>query len=498
MKNYDVILVNPKFFSLYEVKFPPFAALFLSYSLKKAGCSVKIFDTQVEPDENFYKLIQLQKPLWVGFSVMTGSTITHALRLSRIIKKLSPSTKVVWGGPHPSLLPEDTLKHKLIDIVIIREGERTVVELTKVLKENTDLANVKGIGYKKNDKIILNAQREFITNWDEEVGLDWDSVDIKNYINRFGKQIHIPLITSRGCPFRCRFCWNLKANNRQWRSWSAERTITEIKRLLAYGINYITFEDDNFGVNMERVSKITDFLKKQNMIWSFEGFRVGLRLTPELMKNLKAAGCHHICFGAECGTQKMLDYIKKDITVEQLLESAKLTGEHKIGAKYSWVVGFPKEIQEDRLKMMDLIDKLTKLNPNCAHYIGIFSPYPGSELYQETIEAGWKPPRRIEEWALFREEYDLPYIKNMWYLRSISLTCFFKFAMDSPIRPFSKSKKLYQLPVKLLKLTANLRWKHRFFSFPIEYKLLTIGRNIQDKVSLFLAKKTRKLKINFL
>src|SRR3989344_392166 len=167
MKNYDVILVNPKFFSLYEVKFPPFAALFLSYSLKKAGYSVKIFDTQVESDENFYKLIQLHKPLWVGFSVMTGSTITHALRLSRIIKKLSPSTKVVWGGPHPSLLPEDTLKNKLIDIVIIREGERTVVELTKVLKENTDLANVKGIGYKKNDKIILNAQREFITNWDE-------------------------------------------------------------------------------------------------------------------------------------------------------------------------------------------------------------------------------------------------------------------------------------------------------------------------------------------
>lgn len=493
---YEIILVNPRFFTLYEVKFPPFAALFLSSSLKKAGYSVKIFDTQVEPEEKLYQLLLENQPLLVGFSIMTGPTITHALQLSQKIKEISPKTKIVWGGPHPTLLPESTLQNEFIDFVVRGEGEKTIVELTQTLREKKDLKNVKGIGYKEAGKIIHTSERELITNWDEEVDLDWEGVEIKNYINYFDNHIpknhisenhiqenyvHLPLITSRGCPFRCRFCWNLKANKRQWRSWSAEKVIEEIKHLLPYGINYITFEDDNFGVDIQRVEKVLNFLHEQKIKWAFEGFRVGMRLTPELMKFFKETGCHHLSFGAECGTQKMLDYIQKDITVEQLKESARLAGQYKVGTKYSWVIGFPEETGDDRLKMLQLIDEIAQLNPNCSHYIGIFSPYPGSELYQETIAAGWIPPKNISEWSAFREEINLPYIKNMEEMRSISLTCFFKFAADSSLRPFSKSKKIYQLPLKILKLTANLRWKYRWFKFPLEYQLLTFFKKYFSK-----------------
>ena len=415
---------------------------------------------------------------------MTGPLITHTLKLCQKIREINPNLKIVWGGPHPTLLPEETLRHKLVDIIVISEGERTVVELTQALKNNIGLRSIKGLGYKEDEKLLFTAPREFITNWDEEVGLDWEGVKIKDYLKTIDQYTHLPLITSRGCPFRCRFCWNLKANRKYWRGWSADRIITELKKLLPFGVNYISFMDDNFGVDIKRVIKTVEFMKQNNIIWAFEGFRVGMRLTSELIKFFKEHGCHHLYFGAECGTQKMLDYIAKDITIEQLLESAKLTGKYRIGIKYSWILGFPQETQLDRLKLLDLIDELTKLNPNCSNYIGIFSPYPGSELYQETIAAGWKPPVSIEEWSMFREETNLPYCKNMWYLRSIALTCLFKFALDSTVRSHSKSKAIYRIPFKLLKITSNFRWKHRWFNFPLEYVLLTTFKKLYNKIKI--------------
>jgi len=478
MGKYDVLLVNPDFLSIYNAKFPPFASLFLSYSLKKAGYSVKIFDTQFEKEEDLYQLINLHQPLWVGFSVMTGPTIARTLNLCKKIKMMGLNTQIVWGGPHPTLLPEDTLQHKLIDIVVISEGEKTAIELTNALKNKSNLNLVKGIGYKSNGKIIITPPQKFITNWDKEVGLDWDAVNITNYIDRQSKQYKkISLITSRGCPFRCKFCWNIMANKRRWRGWSAEKVITEIKRLLPYGINYITLEDDNFGVDLERAKKILRFMKTQDIRWSFEGVRVGKHLTLELIKFFKENNCHHLSFGAECGNQKMLDYIAKDITVEQLLDSAKLTGECNLGVRYSWIIGFPKETHRDRMELLSLIDKITKLNPNCAHYIGIYGPHPGSEIFQETIDAGWSPPKSVEGWSLFREEVDLPYCKNMWYLRSIALACFFKFAVDSPIRAHSKTKIVYRIPFKILKFISYMRWKYKIFNFPLEYRVLTAVKN---------------------
>ena len=129
------------------------------------------------------------------------------------------------------------------------------------------------------------------------------------------------------------------------------------------------------------------------------------------------------------------------------------------------------------MELLSLIDKITKLNPNCAHYIGIYGPHPGSEIFQETIDAGWSPPKSVEGWSLFREEVDLPYCKNMWYLRSIALACFFKFAVDSPIRAHSKTKIVYRIPFKILKFISYMRWKYKIFNFPLEYRVLTAVKN---------------------
>lgn len=480
-QQYDVILVNPRFLNIYQYKYPPYGLMFLAHSLKNAGYKVKIFDNQVEQQAVLYDLIRASNPLWAGFFVMTGPNLASALEISGTIKKLNPSTKIVWGGPHPTLLPEDTLKNELIDMVVLGEGERTAVALTNALKNNASLSAIAGIGYRDNGEITIAPERGFIEDWDKEVGLDWEGIEIRNYINRVKGYNNFPLITSRGCPFRCKFCWNLKANRRSWRAWSAEKVITEIKKIIPYGIDFISFIDDYIGSDLRRLETIIEFLRANNITWAVDGFRVGNHVTAELMQKFKECGCDHLYIGAECGNKKMLEYVHKDITVEQLLESARITGVYGINVKYAWIIGFPEETGKDRADLLDLIDQINKLNPDSAHYIGIFSPYPGSELYEATIKAGWVPPREIGEWALFREEVKLPYCKNMSYLKCIFFTCFFKFAVDSKQRAHSKTKLAYRLPFKLLKLTSHIRWEFRFFYFPVEFHILVAFKNILAK-----------------
>ncbi len=482
--NYDVILINPGIESPYKVPFPPFAFLFIAPKLAEAGYRVKIFDVQIEATKTLIKLLKHTDPIWVGFTVMTGSAIKNTIKIAKIVRKYKPHTPIVFGGAHPTLLPGETLKHPLVDIVVISEGEITVVELTKALEKGADLSDAAGIGFKKDGEICITKKRDFIKDWDHVVELDWSFIDVPKYINYTGGYENLPIITSRGCPFRCAFCYNLKAHRRRWRGWSAEKTIEEIKKLLDFGINYISFQDDAFAINPERVKKIAAFLGENNIKWSLDnGLRVSL-LTDELATIFKDTNCDHLAFGAESGSQKILDHIKKDITVEQILNSAKITMNHGMGAKYSWMIGIPGEREEDIWATLDIIDKINEINPYAAHFIGIFSPYPGIELVEDAINLGWQPPDSLEGWSKLREEQDLPYVKNIWFLRAISFTCYLLYATNTQSRTFSQMNPILKIPIRLLRKSAKLRWEKRFFHFPLEYKLLLTAKNLMGRLGL--------------
>lgn len=234
MKNYDVILIRPEIgmFKTYKTEFPPFAYLFLAPKLAENGYEVKIFDLQVENKSDLVKLLKRNSPIWVGLTTVTGPTITTGLETAKIVRSINPDIPIVWGGPHPTILPEQTAEHDLVDIVVKGEGEHTVVELTKVLEKGRDLKTVDGVVFKKGGKWHVNKDREFITNWDAEVELDWTYIDIKKYINHIDGFKNLPIITSRGCPHRCAFCWTVLGYKRKWNGWSAEVAIKKIQKIL--------------------------------------------------------------------------------------------------------------------------------------------------------------------------------------------------------------------------------------------------------------------------
>lgn len=484
MKNYDVILIQPDTISPYATLFPPYGPLFLAPKLTKEGYEVLIFDARVDKESKLIKVIKNSTPVNIGFSLFTGPMILKALNLAKKIREITPEVPLIWGGPHPTLLPEQTIQHPLVDIVVRGEGDNALPEITNALKKNQTLKRVNGITYKENGKIVSTPDRDFVLDWDREVSQAWDLVDIDNYIYNVDGHKALPVITSRGCPYRCKFCWNLVCNKRMWRGWSVDHACNEIKKFIDVGIDYITLQDDSLG-NNKRVMEMANYFKKEGVIWAIEnGMRIGNHLTAELFNTLKDTSCQHISFGSESGSQRLLDYINKGITIDQIIHSAKITAKYELGGKYSWMIGLPDETIKDISATLKMIDKIKEINPNTSHYISIFAPCPGTEIFKRAVKLGWRPPEKFEDWGAFREEATYPYIKDIWYLRSIYYSNFFRHALDAKNRSFSKSKLMYLPGFIFLKKTANYRWQKKAFGFPIEYKAAHSLYKVIKKIKL--------------
>ncbi len=465
----DIILIQPNIVSPYKIVNLPYGPLFLASSLRRAGYRVLIFDDRLDDRKDLVKALRENRILFVGFTIFTGPIILDAIELSRFIKQASPDTKIVWGGPHPDILPEQTVINPNIDIVCRGEGEITSVELADALKDSRDISSVKGLTFKRNGKPVHTEDRPIIRDWDKEVSMALDLINLKRYIFDSGGLKTIHIITSKGCPFRCSFCWNLLCTKRIYRAWGPKKIEREIQPLVKAGVKRIVIDDAFMGPE-KRIVKIGELFKDLGLVWAIEdGFRVDVHKTDSLFQSLKDTECHHVAFGAESGSQRILDLIHKDITLEQILDSARLSTEYGIGAKYSWMVGIPGETKADAIKTVRLIDAINKINPKIAHAVSLFAPYPGSELFNRVVQMGWKSPQRLEDWGRFREEMEYNYLDNMWFYKAIMYSNFLLHGSDSEYILWKQTKSIYSLFMRIFRPTAAARWKHRFFSFPFEY-----------------------------
>lgn len=476
-----ILLINPRHVRAYNTVFPPFGLMYLSASLKKEGYDVKVVDAMLCSNKEIKNIISSEKWLWIGFGVMTSPALLNALELSKFVKE-NCKCPVVWGGPHTTLLPEQVLSEENIDIAVIGEGEKIVVSLSKAIFNREPLKNVKGIGFKNkiNQKsdIIINQSEDIIDF--EKTDIDWDCLNFEDYVDKFENKRMIPLITSRGCPYGCTFCWNLKANKRRYREWSFERVKKEINFLAEKKVEFISFQDDNVSINLDRLKKIASHLKSKNISFAFDnGVRVD-RISYELMRHLKKNGCHHTSVGSESGSKKVLDIFNKNITPQDILKASEEIAKNNLGAKYGWMIGAPGEKWKNVLETLDIIDQIVKINKNTAHFISIYQPYAGAPLTEKAIKLGWEMPKKVSEWGALREQQKLPWLKKMNQYKCVSMCAWLLFSADNPNRSFSKTSwyvKIGKLPFKAL---ANFRWKKRFFSFPIDIYLIYSVKKILD------------------
>ncbi|MCK5505840.1 MAG: B12-binding domain-containing radical SAM protein [Thermodesulfovibrionia bacterium] len=467
------VLIYPKTAEI-EFSHPdvPYSILFIGSYLKANGIEVKLFDQRTTSKKEILQYIESNPVTHVGLSTMTGPQIIFAIELSKKIKQLRPDVKTVWGGIHVTVAPESVLGHDFIDYLVYGEGEEPLLELL----QNPDGKAIKGV-LKKDSKIDDLVPREFMDM--DKVSLDWSLIDPQKYISMRDGRRYMSFVISRGCSFKCQYCYNSVTKSR-WRSWSVEKVRQELEKVLEFDVSYIAFMDDNLAINVRWLSEVCKILEEKNVLW-YGDLRANV-ITPENMAKFK--NCTMVFIGAESGSQQVLDDIMKQIKVDDIFNAAKVLNDRDMRGTYSWIIGFPSETKEDVMSTINAVRKVSQIMPAAVQRLKIFSPYPGSNLYKETVDKGYRPPATLEDWGRYtREHCDLPYIKNPWWYKCISYVTFFNFYSDSDIiGSIGSSKAIFRPIISIYKLLSSLRWRANFFSIPLEFMFLDFARKIYMKL----------------
>lgn len=323
--------------------------------------------------------------------------------LINTIKKYHPETKVIVGGSVGTSIPYIIMDKTSADIICIGEGEVTSVEILNALQKNNDaLKNVDGIWFRnKNGDIIRNNPREPIKDLDSLPLPAWDLFPMEIYLknpvgapnrNKWidgsldGKTpLSMNMNGTRGCPYKCIYCYH-DFMGQGYRHRSVESIISEMRYLHdTYGVKYFHFTDDEFILRKKFIFDFCEKLKQEfdsKITWGCAG-RVNL-MTEDLIKSMADSGCVSIGYGIESGSQKMLDAMKKGVTVEQAKEAIRLTEKYLGWADTSFMVGIPGENRDTIQETIDFCKELD-LNPEVIFFA---TPYPGTEFYQMALDRG--------------------------------------------------------------------------------------------------------------
>ena len=473
MTNNKVVLVFP---GPYAAIYPeiPLNLLYLAAILRNNGFETEIFDMRLcDLDQ-----LSLDDTLCVGITVMTGPMITYGLEFARRVRIYDSKIPIVWGGVHPSLLPEQTAKNRNVDVVVRGEGEMTFLDLVRSFDSGEQIDEVKGITFSKAGKIISNPDREFIDLNKIPIELPYDIIELEKYWLEV-----FPVHTSRGCPHQCSFCYNLAFNKCSYRCKSAKRVLDEIEYLIEkFGAKRISFVwEDNFFTNRKRVEEICKGIIKRNLDiqWdAFCRFDYAASFDDRFLQLLESSGCVYLSFGGESGSQEVLDKIDKGTRIDQIIKVTKKFSKTQIAQITSFMIGIPGETDEQVKATYDLIDYLARINPK-AVFNGIFpfTPYPGTDLTRIVIEKmGFQPPETLEEWQNFKiyRDFNSTWVKksSAEMYRFLSIMTRFPFYTNNFTVPSRFDKIPYKQVYLLLSRLARFRWKHRIFKFNYEWWLV--------------------------
>lgn len=363
---------------------PPLGLMYIgAYLEKNTDHQVEILDTQVE-QLNYNQLkkeVKKRNPDIVGITAMTF-TLIDVIKTAKIIKETNSNIKIILGGPHVIIYPEETIKISEIDFLILGEGEQVIKKLLENIDEPEKLKEVKGIVFREKGKIVNTGRADFIKNLDELPFPARHLTPFKKYFSVISSNTPVTtMFTSRGCPYKCLFC-DRPTFEKVFRARSAKNVVNEMEECQKMGIKEIFIYDDTFGVDRQRVLDICSEIKKRNLniFWDIRT-RVNT-VDEEILRALKSAGCQRIHYGVESGTQKILNILRKGITLKQAEKAFHWTKKAGIQTAGYFMIGSPTETKEDILKTISF---MKKLNPDYVH-VSITTPFPGTDLYKMTLE----------------------------------------------------------------------------------------------------------------
>jgi anaerobic magnesium-protoporphyrin IX monomethyl ester cyclase len=458
----------------------PLSLLCPATPLDREGYRVTIVDQFADPEwKARFDSAMAERPICLGVTCMTGPQIVYALEACRMAKERYPDLPIVWGGIHASLLPQQTLAHPLVDIAVVGEGEATFQELVHALEAGTPLDKIAGIYFKRDGKILSTPPRPFV-DIDREPPLSYHLVNMDLYRRTLFDVDHISFNSSRGCTFRCSFCWDPVMHKRTWRSMRPETVLDQLQQIIRdYGIRGFLFTDDHFFIDMKRAYAILEGIVRANLNVTISKLQIRAdticRMNKDFLELLVRAGVKRLTVGIESGSQRVLDLIKKDVTVEEVIEANRKLAPYPIVPLYLFMMGMPSETPEEFRASLRLADFLVSENPKAAKTFNIYTPYPGTELYHLALQQGLKEPDRLEDWARFnfrnipKESAWIPpetkrLIENLDFPLMFLGTNF--------VNPYRRTRPVVVALAKLYSPIARYRVRNMDGRFPIESTLV--------------------------
>jgi len=377
---------------------PPLGIMSIGAFLRQNGWEVKIFDWSGEPlDDSMRSALASFAPEIVGLTVIIGSSIIRSKAATLWVKDIG--AKVVWGGPFPSALPEMCLRQSKADFVVFGEGEMTMLDLCTSIQEGEPTSEVKGIAYLEGDELKKSPPRQRVLDLNELPMPWWESIlPLDKYLIPFHGRMAIPMVTSRGCPGTCTFCYTKYMWGYRWTSRSASKVVEEIEHLrrLDPRIGGAIFDDDLFAGDVERIQEFCAELNEKGLdiLWNCE---IRARdLKEPLVEIMKRGGCVDMLVGVETGSDRLLANVLKGVKKSDIIEAFRVI--HKVGVSgvAMLMVGMPGETIED----FDDTEKLLEELKADGYYFSMFLPTPGTEFLQVAKTYGFKEPQTMEEWAV--------------------------------------------------------------------------------------------------
>lgn len=466
-----VALVMPR--SGPTLLFAPFNYMALAHDLKSRGYRPLVVDCRLQDPVPVLRREHDRGTLAaVGLTSMMGPQLSYAIDVGMFVRRTMPDVPVIWGGILPTELPELVASHPSCSYVVLSWGEGRFASLLDCLAAGEEPISVPGLVWRDRSGTLQRSEAPPVHDHPPLV-YDWSSVDIEPFLLTgygLGRRTLV-MITSRGCPHQCSFCYGPQFHGSTWTAQPAEQVLADIDHLRrSHSFDSIFFNDDNFAVKWSRTVAIAEGLRAR-------GLRFGLSfhasyLDDDRIRFLKEHGAVRLYWGPESGSQRILDILGKGVTPDMNLRIAESARRHDLGALMGFMVGHPRETEGDLEATLDHIDALMAIHPGLdISDVKIYTPYPGTAFYDEAVAHGFVPPARLEDWATYYwNKANLPWLSlaQQRRLETISYTslCAFASWRTAGLNPLQKQV------TRALRPIERWRWRRRQFDRAPELRLL--------------------------
>lgn len=487
----DILLINPDH-SNKKNNFPWGALSIGSYLSNIENYEVKILDASGYSNFDFYQKLKYycNDTKLAGISFMS-TDIYSVKNIIDFIKRANKKCKIIVGGPHAVLQPEQTCLYKNIDFVAFTEGEYTLATLIKEIKTgNHRYEKVPGLIYKEDDFVKRTCTPQFAGFYD----INYDLLEEK--VRRtFTDQLQV--LSGRGCSFKCTFCFTSVCGSK-WRGRPATEVMRELEGLVEkYDPNIIYFRDENFFHSKSRIEEFITLYKERKFSFKWEAlcrasYYHKKYIDLNFLEDLESINCVKLKFGLESGSQRVLKYLKKGIKVDKVKKMVDdLSKVESIRGNYSFMIGVPGETYEEYKQTFALVKYIIECEPD-AEIVGpqFFRIYPGGELYEEVkSKYGYYEPQSFEDWAkttikwqpqAFRQSLNINYpwipVKHKFLTQNADLLV----ALYSiNIKQYFKIKRIFKL---FLILCVKLRMKYEIYNCLYDLKLGVFIRQLRFRL----------------